>query len=284
MDRKDDVFGLTEDRIVERLLDRLNEGVVPSHAAREAEAEVLLREYTELLGLIPYELEPRVPAEGVRDRLMRTLLGGERELGNTQPVPAEIIEVPASRWLKIALPLAASIAIVLLGVVGFQTYQMAEKTGTIDRLSEQLSDVNVEKTSQLTEYKESLGRMQEQLALVTSQGVEICALHPKLAEAAETGARGALFVASDHQHWYLRIDDLEPCQQGRAYQLWFIKADGTAVDGGILDVKSGVELEVTSDTMPGGTVAVNITLEPAGGSVAPSGPSILYGDEVMRVL
>jgi anti-sigma-K factor RskA len=126
--------------------------------------------------------------------------------------------------------------------------------------------------------------MQEQLSLVTSKGVEVCTLHPKAVEAANSGARGKLFVASDHQHWYLRIDDLLPCPQGRSYQLWFVTADGSAIDGGILEVEHGVQLEVISDSMPNGTVAVNITLEPAGGSESPSGPSILYGDEVMRIL
>jgi len=283
MDSKEDIFGMTEDRIVERLLDRLNEGVVPSNAAREDDAEAMLHEYTELLGLIPYELEPMVATAATKQKLMQTI-HGQQPTRIATPELAKVVEISASRWLKTALPLAASIAIILLGVVGWQSFQMAEKTTTIDQLSQRLSEVNIDSTNQLAEFEIDMKRMQDQLALVTSQGVEVCTLHPKIAEAAQTGARGALFVASDHQHWYLRIDDLEPCPQGRAYQLWFVKADGTPVNGGILEIEHGVELEVTSDTMPDGTVAVNITLEPAGGSATPSGPSILYGDEVMRIL
>jgi type II secretory pathway component PulM len=185
--------------------------------------------------------------------------------------------------MKTALPLAATLAMVLAGFVGWQKFQLTEQTDTIQQLSQRLSQVNVD-SAQLAQYESDLARMQEQLALVTSQGVEVCSLQPMAAAAEQTGARGTLFVASDHQHWYLRIDDLEPCPQGNAYQLWFLMADGSAVDGGILDVRHGAELEVTSNTMPDGTVGVNITLEPAGGSEAPSGPSILYGDEVMRLL
>lgn len=283
MNTKDDIFGLTEDRIVERVLERLNEGIVPSNAAREDDAEAMLHDYTELIGLIPYELEPMAVPAAAKQRLLRAI-GGDQPVRELPPPPAEIVEVPASRWLKAALPLAASIAIVLLGVVGWQSFQMAEQDSTVDHLSTRLSRVNVENTDKLAAYEIDMQRMQEQLALVTSQGVEVCTLHPKAAEAARTGARGALFVASDHQKWYLRIDDLEPCPQGRSYQLWFVMADGTPVNGGVLEVEHGVELEVTSDTMPDGTVAVNVTLEPAGGSDAPSGPSILYGDEVMRIL
>jgi type II secretory pathway component PulM len=282
MNTQEDVFGLTEDRLVERLLERLNEGVVPSSAAREREAEERLHEYTELLGLMPFELEPIAPPAGVREKLLRSVRAEGGEPVDSLPV-AKIVKVPVSRWVRAALPLAAALAVVLAGVVGWQNFRLTEQTATIDQLSQRLSQANVDST-RLAEYERDLQRMQEQLALVTSQGVEICSLHPMAAAAAETGARGTLFVASDHQHWYLRIDDLEPCPLGNAYQLWFMTADGSAVDGGILEVRHGAELEVTSDTMPAGTVGVNITLEPAGGSEAPSGPSILYGDEVMRVL
>ncbi len=283
MDTNEDVFGLTEDRVVERLLDRLNEGVVPSNAAREQEAEELLREYTELLGLIPFELAPLAPVAGARERLLSSL-GETPAAEEIAPSPAKVIEVPASRWMKVALPLAASIAIALLGVVGWQSFELANQGEAIVELTDHLSQVNVERTTELAGFEEALERARNKLALVTSRGVEVCTLHPKVAEYAETGARGTLFVASDHQHWYLRIDDLEPCPQGRSYQLWFLTADGAAIDGGILDVQHGVELEVSSDTMPSGTVGVNITLEPAGGSESPSGPSILFGDEVMRIL
>lgn len=283
MTTKEDIFEMTEDRVVERLLDRLNAGVVPSSAGGEDDAETMLHEYTELLGLIPYELAPMAATAAARQKLMRTIRRRQPEKVDASK-PGQVVEISASRWLKTALPLAASIAIVLLGVVGWQSFQMAEQASTVDQLSQRLSQVNIESTGQLAEFENHMRRMQEQLALVTSKGVEVCTLHPKVAEAAQTGARGTLFVAADHQHWYLRIDDLEPCPQGRAYQLWFVKADGTPVNGGILEIEHGVELEVTSDTMPDGTVAVNITLEPAGGSAAPSGPSILYGDEVMRIL
>ena len=282
MDVKDDVFGITEDALVERLVDRLNEEAVPSSAAREDEAEAMLHEYTELLGLIPFELESMAPPRGAKEKLMQAIRGDEMGLIDPLPV-AKVVEVPASRWMKTALPLAAVLAMALLGVVGWQTSQLRDQTDTIDQLSQRLSQVNIDST-QLAQYELDLERMQEQLALVTSQGVEVCTLRARAAAAEETGARGALFVASDHQHWYLRIDDLEPCPQGRSYQLWFLTADGTPIDGGLLEVEHGVELEVVSDTMPDGTVAVNITLEPAGGSETPSGPSILYGDEVMRIL
>ena len=281
MNTEDEKNTSTEDRVAEGLLDRLNSGIIPSSSPSADEMDSLVDQYTELLGLIPYGLEPMAPAMGAKNRLMESIRGN-------QPVARSRTEVadvaPPPGWVRQVLPLAASISIVLLGIVGWQSFELAEQGGEIVELTERLSHVNIERTAEVAEFERNLQRMQSQLSLVTSKGVEVCTLQPQIAEAAATGARGTLFVSSDHQHWYLRIDDLEPCPQGRAYQLWFVMADGTAVDGGILEIKHDTELEVTSDTMPAGSVAVQITLEPAGGSDSPSGPSILYGDEVMRIL
>lgn len=282
MNTENEEIETTENRVLEVLIDRLNEGYMPSDRPSADETESLLKEYTEILGLIPSGLEPMKPTAGAKDRLMASIRG-------EQPVaqaPAAFAERESSSagWVRHALPLAASVALVLLGIVGWQSFELTEQGEAIVGLTDHLSRTNIEHTKEVAQYEQVLGRMQDQLALVTSKGVEVCTLRPRAQEAAQTGARGTLFVTSDHQRWYLRIDDLEPCPQGRAYQLWFVMSDGSAVDGGILVVEHGVELEVTSDSMPKGAVAVNITLEPAGGSDSPSGPSILYGDEVMRIL
>lgn len=276
-----DGSGGLEERLVERILADLNNGTVPRAEENTREATALSRELIETLGLVAYENEPIAPSGEVRSRLIAAV---RREPSVRQREAKTVVPMPVSGWPSWALPMAAALAIVLFGVVGFQQLRLADQTATIDSLASQINVKNVELASLSDEYRTQLDRMQSQLALVTSEGVEVCPLRPQAAEAAATGARGALFVASDHQHWYLRIDDLEPCPQGRSYQLWFVRADGTAVNGGILEIQHDVELEVTSDTMPEGTVAVHVTLEPAGGSAEPSGPMILYGDQAMRIL
>ena len=276
---------MTEDRVATDLLDRINDLMASGSESADTQAAILERETIELLGLLPYELEEQVPSPSTKDGLLAAIRGEE---GEPVPIavsaPAEVAATPVRSWQTWALPLAASLIIAFLGVsVWRQFSELEEQRGTIDRLASQLSETNIQST-QLARYQEQLQSMQEQLALVTSKGVEVCALRPEYAGAKATNARGTLFVASDHQHWYLRIADLEPCPLGRSYQLWFVTEDGTAVDGGILQIEHGVELEVTADTMPQGTVEVSVTLEPAGGSSEPSGPLVLHGDEVMRIL
>lgn len=277
------------DELAVELLERLNTILIPRTGPGDAEAARFERQAVELIGLLPYQLEEEALSGATRERLMAAIRGEDIEPRNLLPTTTrsefgQVVPMPQRTWQSWVLPLAASVIIAFLGVFLWQQVgQSAAQQATIDRLATQLSETNIQAT-QLTQYEKELQAMQEQLALVTSKGVEVCALKPEYAAAVETNARGTLFVASDHQHWYLRIDDLEPCPLGRSYQLWFVTQDGTAVDGGILQIEHGVELEVTSDSMPQGTVEVSITLEPAGGSTAPSGPLVLHGNEVMRIL
>lgn len=285
-----------DEELVDRLLEALSRADgVPDQLLNglgdEAERRAC-REYLEILGLLAYDNEPMPLSPEVKERVMGALEPkrpeGRGEAGRTTVAsfpasPRRSREVAGtSRWHEWALPLAAVLVLTLLGLSGWQYVQLEAQRQTITRLAEQL-DRTRQQELQLAEYQSRLESATSRLALVTSTGVEVCPLKP-VGDPAPAESRGVLFVAADHQHWYLKIDGLLPCPQGRAYQLWFIDARGTAVSGGTFDPKEGVRVELSSETMPAGTVAVSITLEPAGGSPQPSGPQVLYGDEAMRIL
>ena len=127
-----------------------------------------------------------------------------------------------------------------------------------------------------------LGALREQLAIVTASGTELCAMRPAGARPVAPEAKGLLWVAEDHQHWYLRADGLQPLGQGRVYQLWFLVGD-RAVSAGAFELR-GDEGVLTSPTMPAGTSAAMVTVE-AEGAVRerPSGPVVLYGKEFRKL-
>ncbi len=187
-----------------------------------------------------------------------------------------------SSWGRWTLPLAASLTLLLLGLTGWQYVQLEEQRQTIDRLSSQLDETRV-RMGLLAQYRDQVANFRSRLTLVTSPGVEVCTLKP-VTKAVAPDSWGVLFVAADHQHWYLKIDGLEPCSRGQSYQLWFVTEGGRSVSAGTFDPQPGVRVELSSETMPAGTKAVSITLEPAGGSETPSGPAVLYGDQVMQIL
>ena len=136
-----------------------------------------------------------------------------------------------------------------------------------------------ERAQALLAAREESSAARDQLAFVTQPGVEVCPLRPRAA--VEGDPYGVLYVAPDHQHWYLALRGLEPQPEGQAYQLWFVVEDG-AVSAGTFTVE-GDQVELGSESMPEGTRGVMVTLEDASGSERPSGPEVLFGDEVMRL-
>jgi hypothetical protein len=274
-----------EDRLAGDILDRLNESVLPAPNTSDDTDVRMLRSYLEIVGLLPYELDPAEPSPATKERLMASLSG---EGGSWRLSKAEDVAVPSSiagagRWKRWALPLAAGLVLALLGVSGWQRVHMGKQQEEIAQISGQLRRLSPQ-AGELARYRQELEEAQAKLSVLAASGVEVCSLHPMEERLAEAPPTATLFVAPDHQHWYLRIDSLEPSPEDRAYQLWFITDRGTKVSAGTFDPRPGVRTELTSTTMPGGTIAVSITVEPLGGSPEPSSPPLLYGDEVMRIL
>ncbi len=88
-----------------------------------------------------------------------------------------------------------------------------------------------------------------------------------------------LYVADDHQHWYLRARNLPAPGEGRAYQLWFLVGNDP-VHAGTFELQ-GDEAVMSSPTMPAGTTAALITIEPTGvATERPQGPVVLYGRDM----
>ena len=274
-----------EDHLAGELLDRLNQIVVPEVANSYDGSEALSRSYLELAGLLPYELDPVEPSPAVKARLMSSLLDADerQDVGGREQSAVPSTETEVGGWRRWGLPLAAGLVLALVGLSGWQGIQMDHQQDEIAQLSGRLREVNLQ-SAEVARYREELIEAQAKLSVLAASGVEVCSLHPMEDRIAASSPTATLFVAPDHQHWYLRIDGLEPSPEDRAYQLWFITEEGAKVSAGTFDPRPGVRTELTSETMPGGTVAVSVTIEPLGGSTEPSGPPLLYGDEVMRIL
>ena len=274
-----------EDRLAVDLLDRLNQSVVPVSDTPEDAGAVALRSSLEVIGLLPYELDPMAPSPSAKERLMASLSGEgtSRHAVEEGQFAAPAAPTGVGDWTRWALPLAAGLVLALLGLSGWQRLHMERQRGEIAQLSGHLREVNLE-SGELARYRQELAEAQAKLSVLAASGVEVCSLHPMEDRLAAAPPTVTLFVAPDHQHWYLRVDGLEPSPKDRAYQLWFITDEGSQVSAGTFDSRLGSRTELTSATMPGGTVAVSVTVEPLGGSPEPSGPPLLYGDEVMRIL
>jgi anti-sigma-K factor RskA len=91
-------------------------------------------------------------------------------------------------------------------------------------------------------------------------------------------ATGFVLISADGEDGALIVDGLPPLKEGQEYQLWLIR-DGQRISGAVFS---------TDENNYGGTriraprslldySAVGITIEPEGGSPAPTGTQVLGG-------
>ena len=291
----------SEDRTILAAIEALERGIDASAGAPRGDeaTETLARLYTEVLGLLPYALEPVEPSPDVRKRLMAAIHGDETqpaassalaavpprssaEVRPPRPMPASppvamARRRPPRRW---PLALAATLCFLLIGLSAWLYLQLDQQRQTIARLQDEL-------IAERNRAEEAIaasrgGQTSEQdlranLALVTSRAVQVSPMRPAGAAPLQPGARGVLFVAADHQHWYLSLEGLQPAEQGKAYKLWFVAEEGT-VSAGSFTARPGAPVELSSETMPAGTTGALVTLENDPAAAAPAGPEILRAE------
>jgi Anti-sigma-K factor rskA len=315
----------SEDLTILAALEALDRGIdSPTGTPRPdelSETDTLARLYAEVMGLIPFELEPVEPAPGVRTRLMAVIHGDE-----TQPAASVIPAIPtvsaasANRAAPVPLPapvplrpsqeirvtrpassvqgsaarrppkrwplaLAATLSLLLLGLSGWLFLQLGQQRETIASLQQELDTERArvaEMTEEARKIQASALDMREKFSLVTSPAVEVSPMRPVGAPPPQPYARGTLFVASNHQHWFLALDGLQPAAQGKAYKLWFV-ADQGPVSGGSFTAQPGAPIELSSKHMPPGTKGVMVTLEDDPQAPAPAGPEILRAAAVYQI-
>jgi hypothetical protein len=316
-------------------------GVLPRPDLDDTTEETRARLYTEVLGLIPYGLEPVEPSAGLRARLMAAVQGVEagalpkiedaREpapptlaepirltsvppaqpvrSGNL-PTPAPFRPVPPAggavrpasqeyrrpasltppprrvvrpaRW---PLALAASLALLFAGIAVVLYLQLAQQRNTIDALGQQLDLERGRAASAIKQARQSEAdslSMRDKFALITSPAVQASPMRPPAANPLQPAARGVLFVASDHQHWYLCLHGVEPAPAGKTYKLWFMAETGP-VSGGVFTARPGEPVELSSKEMPAGTKAVKVTLEADPQAPKPAGPEVLQAAGVYQL-
>jgi Anti-sigma-K factor rskA, C-terminal len=262
-----------EERILLSILEGGDRPVEP--AAAGGDGETLQRLYTELAGLLPYALDPVAPRPEVKQRLMAAVRAEGRE-GAGRAAPASPRVGRARGW---ALALAAGLALALLGTSATLYLRLRTAEQEVARLGQELDQANAHRQ----QVRARLASLGEKLSMVTAAGAVACPLRPMGEDAPQPAARGVLYIAADHQHWFLKIVGLAPAPAERAYQLWFF-TDAGPVSAGLLTLSPGAEAELSSPRMPAGITAVGVTLEPAAGVPRPSGPTVLFGNEKMSLL
>jgi anti-sigma-K factor RskA len=116
----------------------------------------------------------------------------------------------------------------------------------------------------------------DRLELRTSSG----GMHafPLRASAAVSQATGFILVSADGMNGALVVDRLPPLGKNRQYQLWLIR-DGQRTSGAVFSTDEesygGTRVEIGESLLE--YSSVDVTIEPVGGSLQPTGEPVLGG-------
>ena len=95
------------------------------------------------------------------------------------------------------------------------------------------------------------------------------------------GAVARAYIEPDSGRVILYAHNLPPVPDGRVYQMWVLVEKQAPLSAGLLPVSPKGDAQYDSGPLPGGlegAVKVAVTLEPAGGVPAPTGPFVLLNE------
>jgi anti-sigma-K factor RskA len=92
-------------------------------------------------------------------------------------------------------------------------------------------------------------------------------------------ALGIIYLSSDNEQVLMILHGLSPLPPDKTYQLWLIPTDQSPVPAGLVTIQSQEPTLMLAQVPPQAREfsAVGISIEPSGGSLAPTGPIVLLG-------
>jgi anti-sigma-K factor RskA len=241
-------------------LDGDDRATFKSHLASCAECRAKLAEARGRMAMLALAAPTAMPPAGVKERLMRQVATSTTR---TDATPASIApersEGVFARWWGLLLPLAGAFALaaILLWLHNGQLErQIAALRGTIQ-----------EQASKLAQAHEEAELMSARDTVVVSLAVQ------------KNQPEGTARVLYNSRRGMLVYNgSLAPTTSDKSYQLWLVPMTGAPISAGVFNPVNG-EMNSMMVKVPAGIAAkaFAVTLEPAGGMPAPTGPMILVG-------
>jgi hypothetical protein len=240
------------------------------------------------LSLVPLALQAHDPVETpssfARARLLSTIQGTDTAGTQSSSVPEATADKPPrasaaasakADGARIAAWLAVAASLVLAAFLGWDGVRLR---GRIAELTTELAQARAAVAateSRMAILQRSADRNQSALAVLTAPDVARIDLagQPDAPQASGRAywsrARGMVFSAAA----------LPPPPSGRTYQVWVVTSAPAPISAGLIEPDSGGRVSAVFATPPDipQPLAVAVTLEPAGGVPAPTGPKVLVG-------
>lgn len=251
------------------VLDGGEKAEMENHLRVCAECRTRLESARARMAMLALAAPSATPPAAVRERLMERF---RRERPETlAPQPQVKLPVPIRPRRGAWTPLWAAAAIVLIVAAGWLAVENRRLAGELNQL--EATHQQLEESTRQLEAETS--KAQAALDVLTAPETVQVELAPVAARPVPHGkafynpSRGLLFYAAN----------LQPLPAGSTYELWLIPSEGAPVDAGIFNADARGNGEVILPSLPQGLTAkaFAVTIEPAGGRPAPTGPKVLIG-------
>ena len=264
------------------ILDPAERLAFAAHVALCPECAAEVRSFSLVIDALAHSAPARMPPLGLREslvRLVRLQPGPGAQASGAGPAEAgpHVRSDGRTTWAWLA---AAAAILVAIGASGYAMRQEIVIAGLQTRLAQ--AQTRLEQALFRASAADRVVADAQRVVFDARAGLAVAAAadvarielagQPAAAQASARAmwsrSRGMVFSALN----------LPPLAQGTVYQVWVVTADAPVSAGLLLPDSTGAGLAYFS-TAPdiGAPVAVAVTLEPAGGVPAPTGPRYLMG-------
>lgn len=181
------------------------------------------------------------------------------------------------RYANAALVMAGAMTALLIIVV-FQAQGMLRDSGqSLAQVQARLATLETENQNLRTQnqaLQEAVVNQRAQWATIISTGQSVA-----LAGTEDSPDSQAVFYAEGGELLVIAAG-LPALTEAQTYQLWLIPTDSNPVPAGLFDtvVDGTATFQATSPLPPADYAVIGISIEPSGGSPAPTGPIVLLGE------
>ena len=204
------------------------------------------------------------PSERVRDRLLAEV---KAEPGLARPA----LRSPVwgiRRWLTPVLALATLLLAVGLVVLGVENRDLARRMQEFEATGQSLEAARRRDQAEAARARAVLDVLTAPDTLRVTLVAGAAKPIPQ-GKAFYNAARGLVFYAAN----------LPALPSARAYELWLVPVQGSPIGAGVFNTDVSGNGEVLLPALPAGVAAAAfaVTIEPAAGVPAPTGPKVLIG-------
>ena len=240
-----------------------------------AECEAVLRAHTRIADDLLLAVPPVQPSASVRAELMQRV-----KTESPAAAPRRLAAPPPrARSARARFAAAAAVALVigLAGLLGREMAARGELEAALARAQANAALLERDMKTARAERIDLEKRMSEMARIATVIESPVMQTLALAGQGPFKDAVARAYIEPETGRVILYAHNLPPVPDGRVYQMWVIVEKQAPLSAGLLHVDPKGEAQYDSGPLPGleGSIKVAVTLEPAGGVPAPTGPFVL---------